>query len=57
VMQDDGNFVVYSTKKKALWNSGTFGNPGAFLKVQDDGNLVVYNPGRQPLWNSQTCCH
>jgi hypothetical protein len=43
-MQEDGNFVLYETAGTAnvLWDSGTFGSPGAFLRCQDDGNLVVY---------------
>jgi len=44
-MQTDGNLVLYDTAGQAHWNSGTEGNPGAFLNVQDDGNLVVYRAG------------
>jgi len=31
-MQKDGNLVVYSEDKEAIWNTGTMGNAGAFLK-------------------------
>jgi len=43
----------------ALWNSGTFNNPGAILWFQADGNLVIYaaghvgDPAYAP-WNTGT---
>jgi hypothetical protein len=47
VMQTDGNLVLYDwwlnpPYGTAIWNSGTYGNPGAVMKFQTDGNLVVY---------------
>ena len=56
-MQSDGNLVVYASDGKALWASGTAGNPGSKLVLQNDGNLVVYAPSGKPLWASDTCCH
>lgn len=54
VMQGDGNLVLYGPEG-ALWSSGTFGNPGAYLGMQGtDGNLVVYSASNQPLWSSGT---
>ncbi len=44
-MQTDGNLVLYKSSK-ALWATGTYGNPGAFAVLQWDGNLVVYGSGR-----------
>jgi hypothetical protein len=43
----------------ALWNSRTYGHPGANLCFQADGNLVVYEAGwvgdpSHALWNSGT---
>ena len=62
-MQDDGNFVVYSSKSFnnkgkdfPIWNSQTV-NKGAAprrLTMQTDGNLVVYDKNNSPLWNSGT---
>jgi hypothetical protein len=49
VMQADGNFVEYNVLGGAVWNSGTWGNPGSVLHIQDDGNLVVY-PNWTPIW-------
>ncbi|MCE3604659.1 hypothetical protein LXA47_13720 [Massilia sp. P8910] len=51
IMQYDGNFVEYSKFAVALWDTGTPGNPGAWLRIQDDGNLVVYSRVNTPLWN------
>jgi hypothetical protein len=52
-MQSDGNLVVYSGIV-AVWNSGTEGNPGAFLRMQDDGNLVIYSSNLSKLWATGT---
>lgn len=54
IMQHDGNFVVYAPGHKATWNSGTFGNDGAYLSMQSDGNLIVYSAGGKALWSSGT---
>lgn len=39
-----------------LWNSKTWGNPMATLKVQDDGNVVIYNSSNRAVWSTKTCC-
>ncbi len=69
VMQPDGNLVLYALNiqniptGKALWATGTNGNPGAWATMQTDGNLVVYKPdptfttpgsSANSLWNSAT---
>jgi hypothetical protein len=41
IMQNDGNFVVYSKSGAPLWATAT-GPNGSFVKLQNDGNLVVY---------------
>ena len=48
IMQTDGNFVVYSAARKALWSSKTSGSPNPQLTLQDDGNLVLYS--YNPKW-------
>lgn len=54
-MQNDGNLVLYNTTNgAAVWNSGTYGNPGAYAVFQDDGNFVVYGASGNALWNSTT---
>lgn len=54
VMQGDGNFVIYGyPTSRALWATGTWGHPGAFLIVQDDGNVVIYD-GPNALWSTGT---
>jgi hypothetical protein len=55
-MQTDGNFVLYAGNQ-SLWQSGTSGNPNAWVIMQTDGNLVVYSPGPtdvHALWQSGT---
>ncbi|RQT36230.1 protease pro-enzyme activation domain-containing protein [Burkholderia contaminans] len=54
-MQNDGNLVLYNTTNgAAVWNSGTYGNPGAYAVFQGDGNFVVYGASGNALWNSAT---
>jgi hypothetical protein len=53
-MQTDGNLVVYSASGRALWQSGTYNQPGDYLAVQPDGNAVIYTPGGQPRWATNT---
>lgn len=58
VMQSDGNFVVYDKRSgsdKAIFNTRTQGNSGAFFALQQDGNLVVYSSARKPLYSTGTC--
>lgn len=54
IQQGDGNLVLYSPNGRALWATGTDGNPGARTVMQSDGNLVVYSAASKPLWNSVT---
>jgi hypothetical protein len=44
-MQGDGNFVVYSSARRALWNSGTYGHAGASLALDDGGTLSIIYQG------------
>ncbi len=53
VMQGDGNFVQYQGGV-ALWNTGTQGNPGAFIVLQNDGNLVIYRSNGTAAWHTST---
>ena len=52
-MQPDGNLVLY-TAGAAVWSTGTYGHPGAFLAYQMDGNVVVYSAALVPLWYTST---
>lgn len=57
-MQDDGNFVVYTSGGTAVFNTATEGSGcGTYLAVQTDGNLVVYNGAGTALWSSGTGGH
>jgi pseudomonalisin len=57
VMQGDGNLVEYRSDGQVMWNTGTYGHPGAYAVMQSDGNLVVYSSTGQWLWNSYTYGH
>ncbi|MFJ6052662.1 hypothetical protein [Streptomyces sp. NPDC092307] len=64
VMQPDGNLVLYALGnpggyKLPLWNSGTYGNPGAYATMQQDGNFVIYKQGGSAqsgggIWHTAT---
>ncbi|MDP9352491.1 MAG: hypothetical protein M3P51_13270 [Chloroflexota bacterium] len=54
IMQGDGNLVVHTSNDQPVWDSGTWGNSGAYLIMQDDGNAVVYAQDGRALWASNT---
>ncbi|MET9698957.1 hypothetical protein ABZY31_18790 [Streptomyces sp. NPDC006529] len=64
VMQSDGNLVIYALGtpggyKLPLWQSGTYGNPGAYATMQEDGNFVIYKQGGSAqtgggIWHTAT---
>ncbi len=53
--QNDGNFVIYNDKHKAIWSTGTANMGATRLSFQADGNLVIY--AQIPLWQSGTSGH
>lgn len=53
-MQTDGNFVVYASGGRPIFNTGTGGVGTARLAMQSDGNLVVYAADGRAVWNSST---
>lgn len=53
VLQSDGNLVLYSPTR-AIWSSGTAGNPGAVLRHQTDNNVVLYSKAGKALWSTRT---
>ncbi|MGH7488575.1 MAG: hypothetical protein ACREMY_23695, partial [bacterium] len=52
VMQDDGNFVLYTSAGIPTWHSNTWGNPGAYLTVRNDGSAVILAPDGTLLWST-----
>lgn len=52
-MQGDGNLVLYANGR-AVFSTGTQGNPGAAAVQQRDGNLVVYAANGRALFNAGT---
>ena len=55
-MQSDGNLVLYRAANMPLWDTATYGNPGAQLAIQDDCNLVIRGPAGNVLWTSDRFC-
>ncbi|MDX8053928.1 LysM peptidoglycan-binding domain-containing protein [Lentzea sp. BCCO 10_0798] len=53
-LQDDGNFVLYTSDDNAVWSTGTQGNEGARLVLQDDRNLVLFGGDGGAKWASNT---
>ncbi|MGW6446375.1 LysM peptidoglycan-binding domain-containing protein [Lentzea sp. NPDC055074] len=53
-LQDDGNFVLYTSDDNAVWSTGTQGNEGSRLVLQDDRNLVVFGSDGGARWASNT---
>ena len=54
VMQNDGNFVIYSPSGNALWAPGINLIPGSSAVMQNDGNFVIYSPTGSGLWSTGT---
>ena len=55
IKQNDGNFIVYGSGRRALWSSRTNTRGGNFLQLQDDGNLVIYTQDTNvPQWSTGT---
>lgn len=53
-LQDDGNFVLYSSDNNAVWATNTAGNSGSRLVLQNDRNLVVIGGDGSPKWATGT---
>lgn len=51
-MNPSGHVEVYSQGPTLVWQSGTAGNNGAYMRVQDDGHiaLVAANGSILALW-------
>jgi RHS repeat-associated protein len=51
----NGELQIFDRQLNQItWTSGTYGNPGAYLKMQSDGNLVIYSASGVALWSSGT---
>jgi len=58
IMQDDGNLVVYNNSRTPLWHTGTYGHPGAYLKISDTGDMKVRSAdGSSVYWTANTGGH
>jgi hypothetical protein len=53
-MQEDGNFVLYTSTDNPVWASDTSGNEGAYPVLKHDRNLVLYGAEGSPLWTTDT---
>lgn len=48
-MQTDGNLVLYTRRRQALWDAGTDGSGATHVIMQNDGNMVVRS-GWNTIW-------
>jgi len=53
VLQQDGNVVLYNSKRVAIWSTNTKGYEPVQLIMKPDGNLVLYSTNGQ-VWASNT---
>jgi hypothetical protein len=51
-MQTDGNFVLYDSANKGVWDTKTYNGGGKTLQLGDDGNLVIRDANQQVKWTS-----
>jgi hypothetical protein len=51
-MQADGNFVLRRPDGVDVFNTGTHGHLGAYLKVEDAGFVGIYSSSELMLWSS-----
>jgi YD repeat-containing protein len=49
-MLNDGRLAIIDTTGTIRWDSGTIGNPGAYLRVTDSGQVIIYSSGGSQLW-------
>ncbi len=54
IVQGDGNVVLYTAARRAVWSSATNGKGGVRLIQQSDGNLVLYAAGNRGVWATGT---
>lgn len=52
VLQKSGNLVVFDPTGRAVWSSGTAGEPVERLTLEDDGRLVLHGQGDEIFWAS-----
>jgi hypothetical protein len=54
IMQNDGDFVLYTKSREAIWHTNTYKKPKNHLLLQNDGNLVLYSMGAPTVqWASK----
>ena len=53
----DGNFVLYTDKGEAIWDTKTGGTKPGNVQMNPDGNLVVYDADGEGRWESKTSGH
>jgi hypothetical protein len=53
VLQQDGNVVLYNSKRVAIWSTNTKGYEPVQFTMKTDGNLVLYATNGQ-VWASNT---
>ncbi|WP_246018954.1 S8 family serine peptidase [Saccharothrix australiensis] len=54
VLQFDGNLVLYTADRKALWASNTKGANVTRAVLQEDGDFALYSPDGARRWHTNT---
>ncbi|MCW2946579.1 MAG: ftsY [Actinoallomurus sp.] len=52
--QTDGNLVLYSGDRHAVWAAGCVGHEHSTLVLQGDYNMVIIDHGGHPIWATGT---
>ena len=54
VMQDDGDFVIYTAAGVAVWSTGTSGHNKSKIELDDNAELRIRDPKDCILWSAET---
>ncbi|MBB5958130.1 subtilisin family serine protease [Saccharothrix tamanrassetensis] len=54
VLQVDGNLVLYTADRRALWHTNTWGSDVTRAVLQPDGNFVLYSAAGVARWHTNT---
>ena len=56
LMQFDGNFVLYTKDRTAVWSTETHGNPGSKLVLNTDCSFDIVNTNGDSIFSQDPSC-